>query len=166
MKTIQKLIFCAFCVLSLSATAQWQWLDKDGRKVFSDTPPPSDIPESKILRKPNQRGKPGDVQATMPAPEAAPVAKAAGGDKDLMDKKKLAEKQAAEADAAKRKAEEERVARVQADNCVRARQAKAGFDSGARLSRTNDKGEREYYDDATRAEETQRLQGMIDQNCK
>ena len=65
MKLIQTLIFSVACVVSFSATAQWQWVDKDGRKVFSDTPPPSDIPESKILRRP--RGKPGAV------PSAAPV---------------------------------------------------------------------------------------------
>ena len=83
-----------------------------------------------------------------------------------MDKKKQAEKQAADADAAKRKAEEERVAKIQADNCARARQAKVGVDSGVRMARTNEKGEREFFDDAMRAEEAQRLQGMIDQNCK
>jgi hypothetical protein len=166
MKLIQSLIFCVACALSLSATAQWQWLDKDGRKVFSDLPPPADIPEKNILRKPNQRGKSGSLPPEAPAPATSSAPKAAGADKELMDKKKQAEKQAADADAAKRKAEEERVARVQADNCARAQQAKAGLDSGVRMARTNEKGEREFYDDAMRAEEAQRLQTLINENCK
>jgi hypothetical protein len=164
MKLTQTLIFCVACALSLSATAQWQWLDKDGRKVFSDLPPPADIPEKDILRKPNQRGKSGSVPAQAPATPGVP--KTAGADKELVDKKKQVEKQAAEADAAKRKADEERVARVKADNCAQAQKAKAGLDSGARMARTNEKGEREFYDDSMRAEEGQRLQGIIDQNCQ
>jgi hypothetical protein len=106
------------------------------------------------------------VPSAAPVEAAAAAAKPGGVDKELLDKKKQLEKQNADADAAKRKAEEERVAKIQADNCARARQAKTGLDSGTRMARTNDKGERELYDDAMRAEENQRLQGIIDQSCK
>jgi len=165
MKLIQTLIFCVACVLSLSAAAQWQWVDKDGNKVFSDTPPPSDIPDSKILRKPLKRGQSSAMPSAAPV-EAAAAAKPGGAEKELTDKKKQLEKQTAEADAAKRKAEEERLASIKADNCTRARQSKAGLDSGVRMARTNDKGEREFYDEKMTADENQRLQGIIDQNCK
>ena len=166
MKLIQKLTFCVLCVLSLAATAQWQWLDKDGRKVFSDIAPPSDIPDSRILRKPYQRGKTSEVQAAVPAPAATAAARPVGVDMELTNKKKQAEKQAAEAEAAKRKAEQERIANAQADSCARARQAKAGLDAGVRMSRTNEKGEREFFDDTMRADESRRIQGIIDQDCK
>ena len=164
MKLIQTLIFSVACAVSFSATAQWQWVDKDGNKVFSDTPPPPDIPESKILRKP--RGKPGGMPSAAPVEAPTAAAKPGGADKELLDKKKQLEKQTAEADAVKRKAEEERLASIKADNCTRARQSKAGLDSGVRMSRTNDKGEREFYDEKMTADENQRLQGIIDQNCK
>jgi len=176
MKLIQTLIFSAACILSLSASAQWQWVDKDGLRVFSDRPPPSDIPEKNILKRPRQYGKAmgAPAAAGLPVPDAsgaapqaqAGTAKPAGADKELTDKKKQVEKQAADAEAAKRKAEEERVAKTQAENCARARQAKAGFDSGMRMARTNEKGEREFMDDAARAEEASRTQAIIDQNCK
>lgn len=177
MKLIQTLIFSAACILSLSASAQWQWVDKDGLRVFSDRPPPSDIPEKNILKRPRQYGKTmggAPAAAALPVPDApgaAPQAQAgspnpAGADKELMDKKKQAEKQAADAEAAKRKAEEERVAKTQAENCARARQALAGISSGQRLTRTNEKGEREFLDDAARAEEARRTQAIIDQECK
>jgi hypothetical protein len=174
MKLIQTLIFCAACVLSLSATAQWQWLDRDGRTVFSDTPPPVDIPEKNILRQPRGRAKISGVPTAAPGQDATgaatqadgSAAKPVGADKELLDKKKQVEKQAADAAAAKRKAEEERVAKTQADNCARAQQAKAGLDSGMRMARTNEKGEREIYDETMRAEEAQRLQGVINENCK
>jgi hypothetical protein len=37
---------------AFSAFAQWQWIDKDGRKVYSDRSPSSDIPEKNILKRP------------------------------------------------------------------------------------------------------------------
>jgi hypothetical protein len=37
---------------AVTALAQWQWIDKDGRKVYSDRSPPSDIPEKNILKMP------------------------------------------------------------------------------------------------------------------
>ena len=70
------------------------------------------------------------------------------------------------ADAAKRKAEEERVAKAKADNCKLAKQAKATFDSGVRIARTNQAGEREILDDTARVAEAQRIQNVIDSDCK
>ena len=159
----------AVCLVSVSALAQWQWLDKDGRKVFSDRPPPADIPLKNILKQP---GKPL-VVVEAPAAEApagaasAPKAAASGlrvsgVDKELEAKKK----QAADAEAAKKKAEEDKQAVAKADNCNRAKQSKASFDSGARMARTNAAGEREVMDDAARAAELQRLQAIMDASCK
>ena len=161
MKPIRPLICMALCLYALVASAQWQWMDKDGRKVFSDRAPPSDIPEKNILKRPGSRGS---AATPAVAPVAAPGAAAApaGIDKSLQDKKKQAE----EAEAAKRKAEEERNARAMADTCSRAQQAKSGLDSGARMTSMNEKGEREFMDDAARAAEGQRLQTIINENCK
>lgn len=173
------LVPMALGLVCLSAAAQWQWLDKDGRKVFSDRAPPSDVPDKNILKRPGNVTRAAAVPAVgnvdsagapagaASAPEgAASAPKLSGVDKDLMDKKKLAEKQAAEAEATKRKTEEERVAKAKAENCASARQSKATLDSGVRIGRTNAKGEREYLDDAGRAAEVKRAQGVIDTSCK
>lgn len=90
------------------------------------------------------------------------AAPAAGIDKSLQEKKKQVE----DAEALKRKADEERNARAMADTCSRAQQAKSGLDSGARMARTNEKGEREFMDEAARAAEGERLQTIINENCK
>jgi len=163
-------------ILALSVTgtwAQWQWVDKDGRKVFSDRAPGSDIPEKNILKRPSgQRSTPSvpavsaeasAPQTTAPAPAlSSSAAHGSGVDKELEAKKK----QTADTEAAKRKAEEERVAKAKAENCARAKQAKAAFDSGVRVSRTNAAGEREVMDDSARAAEAQRIQGIINADCK
>lgn len=164
---------CALaCTLPLTALAQWQWVEKDGRKVFSDQPPPAHIPAESILKQPGRlapAAKAPAPAASAPAPSAAATARPAasapkisGKDKDLEDKKKQAEA----AEAEKARAEKERQAKLRADNCARAKSAKADYDSGVRLARTNAKGEREIIDDAARAAEINRLQGILSTDCK
>lgn len=166
MKMFQMLIATLACFLSLSVAAQWQWIDKDGRKVFSDRAPPIEVPEKNILKQPGSRARasetPAAVGTEMPQGSAAAPAKLNGVDKELAERKKKAE----EAEAAKTRATDERVAQRQAENCNRARQAKAMLDAGQRIARTNAQGEREFLEDAGRAEEAQRLQTIIDADCK
>ncbi len=88
--------------------------------------------------------------------------KPSGIDKDLEEKKK----QAADADAAKRKAEEERIVKAKVENCARAKQGKATYESGVRISRSNAAGEREVLDDTAKAAELKRIQAVIDSDCK
>ena len=178
MKLLPLLLLGCACALPLSAGAQWQWIDKDGRKVYSDQAPPSDVPEKNVLKQPN-RGR--SVASAAPAaglapaaalPEAAPApasrsaasgaAKPSGVDKELEEKTRKAE----DAEKARRAAEEQKVAQAKAENCQRARQGKATMDSGIRVARLNDKGEREILDDRARAAEQQRMQSVIDADCK
>lgn len=168
MKLIQIFFMGALCAVSMSVSAQWQWLDKDGHKVFSDRAPPPDVPEKNILKQAGKRGEASGMGTDTPAATAAApqngasAPKLGGVDKELQERKK----QALEAQAAKRKAEEEKLASAKADNCARAKQAKAGFDSGIRIARSNAKGEREIMDDAARAEELKRIQSIIDSDCR
>jgi hypothetical protein len=155
----------------LACLAQWQWIDKDGRKVFSDQSPPADIPAKNILRSPGGKAAPAPEahapagSASQPAAAAAPAASApklAGKDKDLEAKKKAGES----AEAQKKKAQEEEIAKARADNCERAKVSKQTFDTGVRISRLNAKGEREFMDENSRAAEVKRLEGVIARDCK
>lgn len=189
----------AMCLVSLSAMAQWTWMDKDGRKVYSDKAPPPDVLEKNIIKRPGGQAKAGPADAqgmaktkgsetqgtgapagasgtaagetpdgvppviTAPLPAgAASVPKLSGLEKEL----ELKKKQAADALAAKKAEEEQKSAKIKADNCARAKTAKVTLDSGSRIGVTNAKGEREIMDDAARAVESKRVQGMIDASCK
>jgi hypothetical protein len=166
------------CLTAGSVFAQWQWLDKDGRKVFSDRAPTADIPEKNILKRPGgqaaKTAAPVDVvansegavsasakSATSAPQGAASGLKLSGVDKELDQKKK----QAADAEAAKKKVEEEKITKAKIENCARAKQAKATLESGVRIGRTNAKGEREVLDDAARADETKRVKAIMDASC-
>lgn len=167
MNVLRPAFLALVCCAPLLASAQWLWLDKDGKKVFSDRPPPSDIAPNRILKEPGARGKPVDTAPVAAAPAtAAPAATAAlpaasGKDKGLEEKRKQAEA----AEAERKKAEEAKVAAVRADSCNRAKASKASFDSGMRIARVNEKGEREILDDAQRAVEVKRLDGIISRDC-
>lgn len=170
MKLTHLLLAATLATFGTSTFAQWQWIDKDGRKVFSDRAPPTDIPEKSILKRPNSRfSTPVSPDAaaeagteTAPAPLVPASSKATELDKELAAKKK----QAQEAEAAKRKAAEEQFVKARVENCARAKQAKVTFESGVRIGRTNASGEKEYMDEATKAEELKRIQGMIARDCQ
>ena len=179
MKRIRLFLALSLCLACAAGHAQWQWVDKDGRKVFSDRAPPPDIPARSILKQPggSSRAIPAPA-ATAPAVAEAPAAAAStapategqalgtprlsGVDKDLAEKKKQAEAAA----LAKARADEERVLKAKADNCERARANKALMDSGVRVSHTKPNGEREILDDAGRAAELKRIQIVMETNCK
>lgn len=164
---------------ALSAAAQYQWVDKDGRKVFSDRPPPADIREKDIVKQPGVRRAALPVipvettEAASTTAAATPAAAAAkpkvdpnapkisGKDTELEAKKKKLEQEA----AARKKAEEEKFAQAQADNCERAKKSVATFQSGVRIASTNAKGEREIMDDETRASELKRAQALVERDC-
>jgi hypothetical protein len=105
---------------------------------------------------------PADSSAGATSKQGSNTPQLSGVDKDLQEKKKQAE----DAEAAKKKVEEEKVLKARVENCARAKQAKATFDSGVRVARQNDKGEREVMDDAARATETKRIQSIIDSDCR
>ena len=166
MKSHPTLLLAALCLACTSALAQWQWIDKDGRKVFSDRPPPQDVPQNKILKQPRHSAPVPAVQAASDAASAAAAATApaaaAGKDKELEKKKAQAEAE----EAAKKKAEEDKLARARADNCERAKTAKLTIESGKPLRQANAQGELIFMDEAARSAELKRIQGIIDSDCR
>jgi hypothetical protein len=175
MKFMHWLLVGCVVALPLSASAQWQWIDKDGKKVFSDQAPPPDVPEKNILRRSGTPPRPAAGISAPDAPtaegteaaaskprEGAAAPKPSGVDKELEEKTKKAEAE----EKAKRAAEEAKVAKAKADNCARAREGKSTLDSGIRIAKVNAKGEREIMDDGARAAEQKRVQSVIDSDCK
>ena len=173
-KSASKILLLALASGSFASTAlaQWQWIDKDGRKVFSDRAPSTDIPQKNILKQPHQGGTaaqpasdataPAQTSATSAPAGKASAPKLSGKDAELEARKKQAEEQ----EAAKKKAEEETHAKARAENCERTKTGLTTLQSGVKMATTNANGEREILDDAARAVETKRLQGIIQSDCK
>ncbi len=159
----------------MGASAQWQWIDKDGRTVFSDRAPPQEIPEKNITRQPHQQIQPrrasqaaaGEANSAAAKP-AAPSSAANDRAKASKSVDKELEKRLAKAEAEKAgndKAEADKNASAKAENCTRAKQAKSTLDSGQLMKHVNAKGEQVYMDDAARDAERKRAQAVITSDC-
>jgi hypothetical protein len=155
-------------LLALPAAAQWKWRDANGRTQYSDTPPPPGIAEKDILQRPGGsantvlRATPPVVLTPASAASAPPLPAPKVVDAELEAKRKQSEQEAAD----KKKAEEAKSAAARAENCNRAKAQMRSIESGVRLSRTNEKGEREFLDDKARAKETERTREVMTSECK
>ena len=148
---------------SLSAQAQWKWRDKDGIHI-SDRAPPPEVLDKDILQRPASKTP---APAVVTAPTAAPASAASAGTDKRLDKELEARRKKAEQEqAAKDKQSADTDAAQRADNCSRAKSHLAALESGQRMARYNEKGEREIIDDKARAEDIERTKAAITANCK
>lgn len=171
MKLLKFALAASLLAITFGAAAQWVWLEKDGRKVYSDRAPGTEVPDKNILKRPGGAVAKAPVAADAeaagePAPgaskavastAAASAPKLSGKDKELDDKKKQAEA----AEKAKAKEAEEKNAKAKSENCERAKKNLTTYKSGIRLKQSNAKGEAEYITDEGRAAETARLEGVL-----
>ena len=146
--------------LAAPAQAQWAWKDARGQVHISDLPPPLDIPDKDVLKRP--KGGRNALPAPAAAASAASAATVARVDPELQAKRGKAEQEQKD----KARAEDERMAAQRSENCARARQQAATIDSGIRMAKLNAQGEREVLDDKGRAAEMARAQQVIASDCK
>ena len=152
------------------ADAQWRWRDKTGQVNASDRPPPRDVPEKDIMSRPtpDARRTAAAQAAAAPASGVAPApALAASAPATALEREVQARKRSSEQEqSAKARAEEERLVAQRAENCRAARGHLAALESGQRMARTNEKGEREVLDDKGRADEERRAREVVASDCR
>lgn len=165
------LLFFGCLAGAATAWAQWQWRDASGRRIFSDTPPPSTVPEKDILQRPKGSAS---LPAAAPANEAAAPGAVTtanrpanpSADAQLEQRKQQLEKAEADKRKAEEKAIEEKNAKVRAVNCENARRNKLTIESGVRVTVTNARGEAEFLDEAGRAAQLRQANEAIRENCR
>lgn len=148
-KLLVVLLVCA----GQTAFAQsiYSWKDASGQVHYSDTPPPDG--KARTVKQPTLA--PGK---TAPTDNAQP----SYADKELAFRKRLAEKTEAEEKARKDKADSEQRQR----ECSASKQHLAGLESGQRVVRFNEAGERIFMDDDERAAEIERTRKAVERICK
>lgn len=155
-------------VLATSAQAQWKWRDAKGNVQYSDMPPPAGVAEKDILQRP-----PGARPLIVVTPIGAAASAAASAPKPAASAPSKAELEAAarqkqeqDKDAARQKEEERRAAAQRRENCSRAQASLRDLQSGTRITRTNEKGERVYMDEAQIGAEVARTRDLITSECR
>ena len=158
----------ALAAVQAPALAQYTWRDAKGQLHASDQPPPREIPDKDVIRRPAARNAAAAAPAANAASDVAPAASlrnaaaSAPVDAELQKRRARAEQEA----KARAQAEEQRQASQRAENCQRARTHLATLDSGTRLVRVDARGERAVLDDATRAREAAEARSVIASDCR
>lgn len=148
----------------LGAQAQWKWRE-GGRVQYSDRPPPPSVAEKDIISRPAGGVRPAPVVA--PAAAAEPAASAASAAVPASDPKLEARKREAEQkQAAEQKAREEKLAADRKQNCDQAQTYLRTLESGMRIARVNDRGDREFLNDEQRSAEAARARQVIASDCR
>lgn len=176
MKAQKMWIFAALSAFAGSALAQWQWVGDDGRKVFSDLPPPAHIAPQKILKRPAgalvkpvleapERAAPQKTGAAASAAEQAAQQEQEAERKEQEAMEKAEEAVRLKAQAAKEKQEAAKLAQQRQINCQQAQAAQATLQSGRMLSHINEHGEQGFLSDEQRKQQLQRAQTVIKNEC-
>ena len=178
---LRGLLMAAAVATASGAWAQWQWKDANGRRIFSDTPPPASVPDRDILQRPRGMAQPsaaspdngtaspaapGAAAGDAPRPDAAPKPAPSAGDAALEQRKRQLEQAEADKRKAEEKAAQEKAAKTRAANCEAARRNKTTLESGVRMTVTNAKGEAEFLDEAGRAAQLRQANEQIRENCR
>lgn len=153
-------------VLAASAHAQWKWRDAKGNVQYSDMPPPPGTPDKDILQRPANAARSIVVVPVGQAASAAEAKPAASGPTKAEQDAAARQKQDQDREAAKQREEERRAAAARRENCQRAQSNLRDLQSGVRITRTNDQGERVYMDDAQRQAEVERARQVVTSECK
>ena len=142
------LLTCVLAVATLASAQLYKYVDKNGKTVYTDQPPPESDP--KAMRIPSS--------ATGGAPP--PPKTAVEQDKELQKGRDKVKEEGKKADekASQARAEEER--------CQGAKDAYAHYAAGGRISTVNAQGERVMLGDAEIEAERDRAKAKVDEFCK
>lgn len=169
---------------SPAVLAQYKWKDERGRTVYSDTPPPGNTPVSVLsnqsTRENSHRNAPEKPAAASVPPNgvsqqnmlsssanaAAAAAAAKAGPKSLAEQVADFNRRREEAE---KKAQADRteaeLSKQRAEDCERMRSYQRSLSQGQRIMRTKPNGEREFLNDKQQAEETQKINQSVSQQC-
>jgi len=161
------IVCAASLAMPLFASAEiYKWKDKDGVVRYSDVPPPSNIKQESIGKKKAM----APVESAPPAADdvkSVPAATKQSEVKDAIDPEAEAARvrqQNAETEK-NNKQEKELQAKLKEDNCRAAKANHEAYTQGGRVSKMNEKGEREYLGDKELKEGAEKTQAEIDEYC-
>ena len=175
------------------AQARYEWADENGRKVYSDVPPPpgsrvtqltlrgerqppeapSRVPGAEATAQPAAHGsadaETGQTAEGKPTTTAAihSAAGSAGGKPPSVADKEMAfrKRQAEQAEAEQKQLAKAQEDRRQAQACDDGKASLRSLESGQRVSRTNESGEREFISDAERDNRIRQLRDDLANRC-
>ena len=159
MLRIVGLIVLALCATTSAYCDVYKWVDTDGTVHYSDQPAPGTIKEEQTLGI-----KSGTSGTEAPGTEKA-APKPAGPKTYIEQDSEFRKRQVEAEEKAKKEQKALADAKDRQQNCERAQASLRALQSGVRMTRVNEKGEREYLDDNQRQQEMATAQKSADSWC-
>ena len=148
-----RMVLLALLFLAAPAQAQlYKWVDANGRVQYSDRKPTDAKQQSQEVK--------NTVSSVGSQPSVAGGKSAADLDKDFQKRRQ----DQTEAQQKQQQAAAEQ--KQNTDACDAARRNLAALNSGQRIARFNQQGEKSYLEDADRVRETERAQQQVQNSCK
>jgi phage pi2 protein 07 len=145
------------CALQANAAeGVYKWVEKDGTVHYSDMPP-SKANATKLRTAATAAPPPADAKEKEARPSSTNYV-----DQDVEFRKR----RAAADEAAKKQQEKQQQADQQRQACADSRGRLVTLQQGGRVYRSNEKGERVYFNDKAFAEEIAKEKKFQDQHCK
>lgn len=156
---------------SMTAMAQYVWINEKGVKQFSDKPPPASVPKSKIIKAPNIANFKNQVNHSDDSLKSIDNEKVTELEK-LEKPKTIANKnedfnkrKQEKAELEKKAKEEQQIQEENKKQCERARSYQRSLENGMLVSSTNKNGERVILDESQRAKELSDAKKIVS-DCK
>jgi hypothetical protein len=160
-RTLLALAAAGFVAAPSLAQQLYKYTGPDGKVQYSDRPPAEGGKAEKITGRVSSVSPPASAAAAGGDAAKAGAPKSPAEREQEFRKRRLETQEKASKDA--KLAEEKR---AQDASCAAARRQLSGLQSGARVARINEQGEREFLEDNGIQQEVQRLQREIDAGCK
>ena len=145
-------------LFSNAVQAQWAWKDAKGSMVFSDSPPPPDIPASAIVKRPGEFSTPASGASNGVGLEDTPTGQKSAAQMEADFRKRRADRAKAEQEAADKDAKE----KSRIEQCQRARSTLKMLEEGHRMRSSSTGG---AMDDDERAAAATRLRKDVSNLC-
>ncbi len=142
------ILACALALAPFASAQLYKYVDKDGKTVYTDQPPPG------VDTK--QMNVPSSAVGNAPAPGKSAVAQ----DKELQKGRDKAKEEA------KKTEEKETRAKAEEERCNSAKAAYAQYQLGGRLTKMNEKGEKVFLGDDEIDAARERAKQQVEQYCK
>lgn len=156
------LIF-SLCLATPSLWAQWAWRDANGTVQYSDTPPPSSVPQHRIVKQP---GIAADTMPPSAASSPSPSAETETGTPSWAERNaEFMKRREQRIEEEKKAREDKQAAAERKKNCAQARENLRLLETGRPVRQASAKGGMEYMSDGERNAEMQQLRDLL-KDCR
>lgn len=153
----------SLCLATPPLWAQWAWRDASGTVQYSDTPPPSSVPQHRIVKQP---GVAADVTPTAgAAPSSDPAGSEAGTPSWVEQNAEFMKRREQRREQEKKAREEKQAATEKKKNCVQARENLRLLETGLPIRQASANGGMEYMSDGERNAEMKQMRGYL-KDCR